>query len=104
MIKVTKSNMTFYLGDGVEVKTIKFLVTIGDAKVVRVYIEADIVKNDIPLLFGHKSMKTVGMLLDFKNDSCRILGRYLKSESTTSGDYSLPLTNVFLEVECCAPL
>ena len=43
-------------------------------------------------------MKTAGMLLDFKNDSCRILGRYIKLQSTMSGHYSLPLTNMNLEV------
>ena len=44
-------------------------------------------------------MKTAGMLLDFKNDSCRIVGRYMKLQSTTSGHYSLPLANMLLEVE-----
>ena len=28
------------------------------------------------------------MLLDLKNDSCRVLGRYIKLQSTTSGHYS----------------
>ena len=44
-------------------------------------------------------MKTVGMLLDFKNDCCWILGRYIELQSTTSGHYSFPLTNMLLEVE-----
>ena len=48
---------------------------------------------------SHKSIKTVGMLLDFRNDSCRILGRYIKLLHMTSGHYSLPLTNTLLEVE-----
>ena len=42
------------------------------------------------------------MLLDLKNDSCRILGRYIKLQSTTSGHNSLPLTvmlPLILEVE-----
>ena len=37
-------------------------------------------------------MKTAGMLLNFKNDSCQILGRYLKLQRTTSGHNNLPLT------------
>ena len=44
-------------------------------------------------------MKTAGMLLDFKKDSCRILGRNIKLQSTTSRHYSLPLTNMVWEVE-----
>ena len=46
--------------------SVKFPVTIGGVKCLGVYIEADIVKNDLPLLLSHKSMKTAGMLLDFK--------------------------------------
>ena len=48
---------------------------------------------------SHKSMKTAGMLLDLKNDCCTILGRYLKLQSTTSGHYSLLLTNILFELE-----
>ena len=44
-------------------------------------------------------MKTSGMLLDLKNDSYRILGKYIKLQSTTSRHYSLPLINMLLEVE-----
>ena len=75
------------------------LLTIGDVKGVRAYIEADTVKNNLPLLLSDKTMKTAGMLLDFKNDSCQILGRYIKLQSMMSGHYSLPLTNILLEVE-----
>ena len=101
-VKTYKSNRTFCFADGVEVKAIKsvkFSVTIGDVKDVRVYIEADIVKNDLPLLLSHKSMKTTRMLLDFKDDRCQILGRYIKLQSMTSGHYSLPLINMLLEFE-----
>ena len=78
---------------------VKFPVTIGGIKGVRVYIEADIVKNNLPLLLGHKSMKIAGMVLDLKNDCCCILGRYIKLQTTISGHYSLPLTNMLLETE-----
>ena len=54
------------------IKLVKFLVTIGGAKHVRAYIQADRVENDLPLLLSHKSIKTAGI---FKNDSCQILGR-----------------------------
>ena len=44
-------------------------------------------------------MKTAGMLLDLKNDSRRILGRYIKLQNLISGHFILPLTNMLLEVE-----
>ena len=44
-------------------------------------------------------MKTAGMLLNFKNYSYQILGRYIKLQRTTSGHYSLPMTNMILAAE-----
>ena len=58
----------FLFGDGVEVKPIKavkFSLTLRGIKGVRPYIEDDIIKNDLPLLLSHKSMKTTGKLLNF---------------------------------------
>ena len=52
LVKTAKSNRTFYFGDRVDIKAIKsvkFPVTIGYIKGVRAYIEADIIKNDLPL-------------------------------------------------------
>ena len=74
------------------INSVKFPVTIRDVKGVRAYIEADIVKNNLPLLLSHKYLKTAGMLLDIKNDSCGILGTHIKLQSMSSGYYSLPLT------------
>ena len=76
LVKIAKSNRTFCFRGGVEVKAInsvKFQVTIVGFKCITAYIEANIVKNDLPLLLSHKSMKTAGMQLNFKNDCCRIL-------------------------------
>ena len=69
LVKTAKFNRIFCFGDGVEVKginSVEFPVTIEGVKGVRASIEADIVKNDPPLLLSHKSMKTAGMLLNFK--------------------------------------
>ena len=91
-----------YFGDGVEVKaikTVKFPVTLVGVKSARTYIEADIIKNDLLLLLSHKSMKTAGMLLNLKNDSCQILGRYVKLQRIISRHYSLLLTNMLLGAE-----
>lgn len=57
-------------------------MTIGDVSDVRAYIKNDIVKNDLPLLLSHKSLKTAGMLMDLKNDCCQIFGKSLKLRIT----------------------
>ena len=44
-------------------------------------------------------MKTIGILLNSKNDSHQILGRYIKLQRTTSGSYSLWSTNILLKTE-----
>ena len=96
-METAESNRTW-----VEVKAIKaveFPVTLWDVKVDRTYTEADIFKNDLPQLQSHKSMKTSGILLNFKNDSYQILGKYTKLQRTTSGHYSLLLTNMLLGSE-----
>ena len=88
-METAKSNRTFCFGDRVEVKVIKavkFPVNlVGD---IRTYIEVVIIKNDLYYLLSLKSMKTAGILLNFNNDSCRIFGRYIKLQRTTSGHHS----------------
>ena len=52
LVKTATSYRTFCFGDEVEVKafkSVKFPVTIEGIKCVWAYIEADIVKNDLPL-------------------------------------------------------
>ena len=44
-------------------------------------------------------MRIAGMVLDFKNDSGWILGKYIKLQNMTSEHNSLLLTNMLLEVE-----
>ena len=39
------------------------------------------------------------MLLNLKNDRCSISGWYIKLQKTTSGDFSLLLTNMLLGAE-----
>ena len=97
LVETAKFNRAFCFGDGEEIKTIKtvkFPVTLGGIK--GVWVEADITKNDLSLLLNHKSMKTAEMKLNFKNDSFRIFDRYIELQRTTSGHYSLPLTNMLL--------
>lgn len=57
-----KSDGIFLFGDGVTIKyskVVKFPVILVSMRAIGVYIEADIVKNNLPLLLIHKSMKTI---------------------------------------------
>ena len=68
LVETAKFNRTFCFGDEVKVKTIKavkFPVTFGSIKSIKAYLEADIIKNDLPLLLSHKSMKSAGILPNF---------------------------------------
>ena len=93
LVETAKSNR-FCFGDMLEVKAfkaVKFPVTLVGVECVRAYIEVDMIKNDLPLLLSHKSMKTAGMLLNFQNASCWNLSRYIKLPRTTCGYYSVIL-------------
>ena len=72
-VEVTETS-TYRFGDGKEAKAvqrIKTLVTIGNKSYV---MEVDIVDSEIPLLISKKSMKSMGMTLDFKNHTANIGG------------------------------
>ena len=90
------NDATFRFGDGVEVtssKLVKFPVVTGSQKF---FIEADVVKNELPLLLSRQSMKRAEMIINFSNDTVNVGGKdIIKLTCTTSGHYCLPLT------DCC---
>ena len=55
-------------------------------------ITTDVVDCKIPLLLSRKSMKKVGMLLDFKKDEAIVNGRSIELKVTNSGHYALPIS------------
>ena len=82
---------------GVEVtssKLVKFPVVIGSQKffIQKFFIEADVVKNELPLLLSRQSMKRAEMIINFSNDTVNVGGKdIIKLTCTTSGHYCLPL-------------
>ena len=60
-------------------------------------IEANTVKNDIPLLLSRASMKRAQMVLDFQTDTAEVLGNKVNIHCNSSGHYFLPLTNLLLQ-------
>ena len=92
-VEVANSNSTYRFGDGKEtkaVKTIKTPVIIGNKNYV---MEVDVVDNEIPLLISKKSMKRMGMTLNFKNDTANVGEKDIPLYCTKSGHYSIPLTS-----------
>ena len=65
-------------------------VTIAEKQV---YINTDIVPNDIPLLLSRQAMKKAGMTIDFEKDQAIVFGRHEKLITTSSGHYALPITS-----------
>ena len=97
LVNIRPSDMNFRFGDGIEVNSteiVKFAAVIGTKKVMT---EANIVKNDIPLLLSQASMKRAEMVLDFETDTAEVLGNKVNLRCTSSGHYCLPLTNLLLQ-------
>ena len=90
------SKTSFIFGDGVEVvseRSVKIPVTIGSKSV---SIQADVVKNELPLLLSRQSMKRGEVVIDTKKNTAEVLGEEIKLVSTSSGHICLPLTNKLL--------
>ena len=96
------SKTSFIFGDGVEVlseRSVKIPVKIGSKSL---SIQADVVKNELPLLLSRQSMKRGEVVIDTKRNTAEVLGEEIKLVSTSSGHICLPLTNKLLvgEMAC----
>ena len=93
-ISERSNDATFRFGEGVEVtssKLVKFPVVTGSQKF---FIEANVVKNELPLLLSRQSMKRAEMIIDFSNDTVNVGGKdIIKFTCTTSGHYCLQRIN-----------
>ena len=91
------NDATFRFGDGGEVtssKFVKFSVVIGSQKF---SINADVVKNELPLLLSRQSMNRAEVKMNFSDDTVNVGGKdIIKLTCTTSGHYCLPLTRLLL--------
>ena len=88
--------MHFRFGDGNDVisnQVVKFPAVLGSQKV---FIKANIVANEIPLLMSRSSMKKVQMIINFDDDTAQILENHVKLNCTSTGHYCIPLTKLLL--------
>ena len=61
------------------------------------FIEANVVKNELPLLLSRQPLKRAETITDFSNDTVNVGGRdIIKLTCTSSGHYCLPLTRLLL--------
>ena len=88
----TKSKTLYRFGDGKETrsqKKIKIPMFICGR---RVEIDVEVVENNIPLLLGRPTMTLLGMNIDFGNHSVNIDGREYEVEVSSTGHYTLPVS------------
>ena len=97
LVETNKSNATYRFGDGKEsaaLKNVKTPVSFGNKTYM---MSVDVVKNDIPLLISKQSMKSLGMRLNFGNDTAEVSGKSIPLMCSATGHYYLPLTSWDLE-------
>ena len=76
-------------------KLVKIPVVIGSQKF---FIQANVVKNELPLLLSRQSMKRAEIIIDFSND-IRLMWKektLISTRCTSSGHYCLPSTRLLL--------
>ena len=100
LIQSSKVETKFRFGDGAEVvssQEVKFPVVIGAKKV---FIKANVVESEIPLLLSKASMKRAQLVLNFNEDTAEILGQRVRLHCTSSGHYCIPLSSTLLYEGC----
>ena len=88
----TASRNLYRFGDGKETKSqkkIKIPLFICGR---RVKIDVEVVDNNIPLLLGRPTMTLLGMKINFGNHSVNINGRTYEIEMSSTGHYTLPVS------------
>ena len=92
MVREEKSNSTVTFGDGVTYRSIKRVVFPCWIGGMRSELSTDVVECNLPLLISKQSMKRGKMVLDFGEDSVKIMNTWVKLMVASSGHYMLPLS------------
>lgn len=95
----SKTSSTFKFGDGKECianENVILPVVIGK----NLYkLSVDVVDNELPLLISRKSMKSLGIKLNFERDLIEIENMKIPLYISSSGHYCIPLTPCDLDVK-----
>ena len=90
-VRTQQSRTKFKFGDGKVYhsdRRVSFPAEIGG---LNIYIETDVIDNDLPLLLSRSSMKKAGAKLDFENDKVVMFGTAQDLLFTSNGHYCIPL-------------
>ena len=93
-----KGSSVFRFGDGKETSSLvlKTIPVVVGSK--NVFLDVDIVDNDIPLLLSKGAMKELGMKIDFKRDVVVLEDEEeVDLHCTTTGHYCMPLNNFCID-------
>jgi hypothetical protein len=82
-----KGTKMFKFGGGTKLKSIAEYELPANLAGKKVTIKTDVVQSDIPMLLSKTAMKKARVKLDLANDKAEILGRVVKLNSTSSGNY-----------------
>ena len=97
LVEERDSNAILRFGNGVEttaIRNVKVPVVIGSHCYM---MSIDVVRKNIPLLISNRSMKTMGMQLDFRTDTAKEGQQRVPLTCTTTRHFCLPLTNFNLD-------
>ena len=90
---------SFNFGGGTKIKSIekiKFPCVIAGTETT---IISDVIERDIPLLLSKSEMKKHGFTLNMKDDTLEVEDRNVELDTTSSGQYYLPLKQCEMKVE-----
>ena len=96
LMKTYPSDTSFVFGDGKQVTaemSVRIPVTIGEKSLM---INADVVPNQVPLLFSRASMKKGRVVINTGDNTAEILDQKVKLIQTSSGHLCLPLSKKLL--------
>ena len=92
MVTVHSTNNCFRFGDGKAMKADKKVSIPGYIGKERIVIDTDVVEADIPLLLSKANMKTMGMRIDFAEDTMSWRNGDISGLRVTStGHYAVPI-------------
>ena len=90
-VRYQSSNSVFRFGDGVRHQSLKRVQIPCIMAGKNVYIHADIVDCNIPLLFSKKAMKFLGMVIDTHEDKVNVFNQNVPLGITSMGHYTMTL-------------
>ena len=81
--------------DSKSIKTVNIPIVIGS---IRMFLEADVVKNNILLLKSNSRMSKLGMKIDFTRHEAGVDGQVIKLQYNSTGHCCVPLNTLLKKI------